>query len=226
MTSATDPARSVSTRSLARTRRAGATRTTVLVALAANAVIFVAKLAGGLVSGSTALLGEAAHPLAAPVNQGFLLGSIALAARPPSRAHPFGHGQQRYLWTFLAAVCMFVAGATFAIGYGIAQLVGGTESAGGFGVAWVTLGIGVLAEGSSWLRALRQTRREARAARLSTREHVRQSRDPSSKMVLFEDSAALLGLGIAAVGIGLEQITGNAAWDPIASIAIGVLLVG
>jgi cation diffusion facilitator family transporter len=185
----------------------------------------VVKLAGGLVSGSTALLAEAAHSLADTVNQTFLLGSISLAAREPTEEQPFGHGQQRYIWTFMAAVSMFVAGATFAVGYGVAELVRGGEGSGGFAIAWITLLIAGLAEGLSWVRALRQTRAEARRSDLPLLRHVRQSRDPNVKMVLFEDSAALVGVLVAAVGIGLHEVTGNGAFDSAASILIGLLLI-
>ncbi len=198
----------------------------MIVALAANAVIAATKLAGALVSGSTALLAEGAHSLADTTNQGFLLASIALASRAPSEGRPFGNGQQRFLWAFLAAVGMFVAGAVFAIGYGVVELVGGSESSGGFTVAWITLAVAFAAEGTSWLRAVRQTRREAQAAGKPVRRHVRESRDPSVKMVVFEDSAALVGVGLAAAGIALHQLTGKGMWEPIASILIGMLLVG
>jgi cation diffusion facilitator family transporter len=216
----------VSRRSLERSREAGASRGTVLLALAANAVIAVAKLAGGLVSGSTALLAEAAHSLADTVNQTFLLGSLSLAGREPTPDQPFGHGQQRFIWTFMAAVSMFVAGATFAVGYGVFEIVKGGGGSGDFAIAWLTLGVATVAEGASWLRALRQTRREAREAGLSLYRHVRETRDPNVKMVLFEDSAALVGVAIAAAGIALEQITGAPYWDAGASIVIGLLLIG
>jgi cation diffusion facilitator family transporter len=225
VTTADRRAQQVSERSLERTRDAGSSRTTVLVALAANAVIAIAKLAGGLASGSTALLAEAAHSVADTTNQGFLLASIALAQRQPTQERPFGHGQQRFLWTFVAAVSMFVAGATFAVGYGIAELVRGGESSGGFAVAWITLAIALVAEGASWVRALRQTRGEAREAGRPLLRYVRESRDPSVKMVLFEDTAALAGIVIAAAGIALHQLTGAPFWDPAASILIGVLLI-
>jgi cation diffusion facilitator family transporter len=215
----------VSRRSLASTREAGASRTTVLVALAANALIAVTKLIGGMISGSTALLAEAAHSLADTTNQGFLLGSIALAAREPDEAHPFGHGNQRFLWTFMAAVGMFVAGAVFAVGYGVMELLAGAKEEGGFAAAWITLGISIVAEGASWVRALRQTQAEAREAGKPIASYVRESRDPSVKMVLFEDTAALAGIALAAAGIALHQATGAAYWDPIASILIGVLLI-
>src|SRR5919198_1813960 len=190
----------VSRRSLKSTRAAGASRTTVLIALAANALIGMAKLVGGLASGSTALLAEAAHSLADTTNQAFLLGSISLAGREPTERHPFGHGNQRFLWTFVAAVGMFVAGAVFAVGYGVMQLVSASGEEGGFAAAWITLAIALIAEGISWLRALRQTRGEARAAGKPVRRYVAESRDPSVKMVLFEDSAALAGVALAAAG--------------------------
>jgi cation diffusion facilitator family transporter len=216
----------VSRRSLKSTRSSGASRRTVVIALAANALIAVAKLIGGLASGSTALLAEAAHSVADTTNQAFLLGSISLAAREPTETHPFGHGTQRFLWTFVAAVGTFVAGAVFAVGYGVLELVKGPSEEGGFAAAWITLAIALVAEGLSWVRALRQTRGEAREHGKPIGRYVAESRDPSVKMVLFEDSAALAGVVIAATGIALHQVTGSAVWDPAASILIGVLLIG
>jgi len=226
-TTATDHrrARQTSGRSLARSRQTGGSRTTVLVALAANAVIFLAKLAGGILSGSAAMLSEAAHSLADTTNQGFLLASIGLAQREPTERQPFGHGRQRYLWTFVAAISMFAAGSVFAVGFGIYELVHGEGSSTSYTVAWIVLAVSAAAEGASWIRAVRQTRREARAAGRPPLRYARESRDPNVKMILFEDSAALAGVALAAAGIGLHELTGNAAWDPIASIAIGVLLI-
>lgn len=214
-----------SSRSLERTREAGGSRKTVLIALAANAVVAVAKLGAGLLSGSTAMLAEAAHSLADTINQAFLLASIRLAKRDPTAEQPFGHGRQRFIWTFLAAVGMFVAGATFAVGYGIAQIVRGGESEGGVLIVWLTLLVAAAADGISWLRAVRQTRAEARAAGKSWRRHIRETRDPNVKMVLYEDTAALVGVVVAAVGIGLAQATGRPFWDPLASILVGLVLI-
>ena len=206
-------------------KTARASRRTVLIALGANATVTVAKLAGGLVSGSAALLAEAAHSTADTGNQLFLLVSIALAAREPTPEQPFGYGRMRFLWTFMAAVAMFLAGAIFAIGYGAYRLVSSIQS-GGYLAAYVALGIAVLAEGASWIRALRQTRNEAGQAKLPLVEYVRQSRDPNVKMVLFEDTAALLGIAVAFAGVLAGQLTGSSVFDPAASIAIGLLLVG
>jgi cation diffusion facilitator family transporter len=200
-------------------------RKTVLIALAANAAVALVKLAGGLLSGSTAMLAEAAHSVADTTNQAFLLVSIRLGGREPNPDQPFGYGQLRFLWTFMAAVGMFLAGAVFAIGYGVYALMAG-EEAGGFLVAYVTLAIAFAAEGVSWLRAVRQVRGEAREADMPLLRYVRGSRDPNVKMVLFEDTAALVGIFIAFAGIVTDQITGSSLFDPAASIAIGVLLAG
>jgi cation diffusion facilitator family transporter len=220
-------AQQVSTRSLARDRASGATKKTVVIALAANALIAVVKLAGGLLSGSTALLAEAAHSLADTTNQTFLLVSVRLGGRKPTEDQPFGHGHERFLWTFMAAIGMFLAGAVFAIGYGIFELLRGGEQSDSFGfiVSWITLAIAALAEGTSWVRAMRQTRGEAREAGKPLFRYARESRDPNVKMVLFEDTVALAGILIAAIGIGLGEITGQTFFDPAASIAIGLMLV-
>ena len=89
---------------------------------------------------------------------------------------------------------------------------------------YVVLGVSFVAEGTSWLRAMQQMRREARGRATHLPQHVRASKDPTVKTVLAEDSAALVGLVLAAAGVGLHHLTGNAAWDGWAAIAIGVLL--
>ena len=218
-------ARPVSRRSLERVRDAGESRRTVLIALVANALIAVAKLGGGLLSGSAAMFAEAAHSLADTTNQAFLLVSIQLGKREPTPERPFGYGQERYLWTFMAAVGMFLAGAIFAIGFGSIELATGGGESEGFLVAYVVLGISFVAEATSWVRAFRQTRGETREAGKPLWRYARESRDPNVKMVLFEDSAALIGIALATVGIALNEFTASTFWDPMASVLIGLLLV-
>jgi cation diffusion facilitator family transporter len=215
-----------SRRSAVRSRgTAAASRKTVLIALAANMIVAAAKLAAGLLTGSAAMLAETAHSIADCTNQGFLLVSIRLSTREPTSEQPFGYGRMRFLWTFVAAVAMFLAGAVFAIGYGVHELVAGDTST-GYAIAYATLAISLVAEGTSWIRAIRQSRREADESDLSLIEYLRGSRDPNVKMVLFEDSAALAGIALAFVGILADQVTGSNVCDPAASIAIGALLVG
>jgi cation diffusion facilitator family transporter len=213
-----------SDRSVGRAREAADSKRTVLIAIAANAVIAVAKLGGGLVSGSASMLAEAAHSIADTTNQAFLLVSIALSVREPSPKRPFGSGQERFLWSFLAAVGMFLAGAIFAIGFGTYELLKGGESVSP-ALPLAILGLALVAEGTSWARAFRQTRGEAKEAGRGLWGYVRQTRDPNVKMVLVEDTAALAGIVIAATGISVDSITGSTAFDPVASIAIGMLLV-
>jgi len=215
----------VSRRSLRRVRDAGESRRTVLIALVANATIAIAKLAGGLLSGSAAMFAEAAHSLADTTNQAFLLVSIQLGKREPTPERPFGYGQERYLWTFMAAVGMFLAGAIFAIGFGSIELATGGGESEGFEVAYVVLAISFAAEGTSWVRAFRQTRGEAREAGKPLWRYARESRDPNVKMVLFEDTVALIGIALATIGIALNEFTGLTFWDPTASVLIGLLLV-
>jgi cation diffusion facilitator family transporter len=207
-------------------RADAASRRTVMVALTANGLIAVAKLAAGLMTGSSAMLAETAHSVADTVNQGFLRVSLTLSAKEPTPEQPFGHGQERFLWTLVAAVGMFLAGAAFAVGYGVYELLQRGGSDGPYLPAYVVLAISLVAEGSSWLRARGQTAREADEAGRDLVEHVRRSRDPNVKMVLFEDTAALAGIAIAAIGLGLHQLTGAAAWDAGASVLIGLMLMG
>src|SRR5204863_3656992 len=148
-----------------RQRVAGSTQKTVYVAIASNATIFVTKAVGGVASGSSALLAEAAHSLADTTNQCFLLFSLKLARRAQDATHPFGHGQERFLWAFMAAIFMFVGGAVFAVGYGIKELLSAGEN-GSFAIAWVVLAISAVAEGVSWVRAMKQARADARATDL------------------------------------------------------------
>jgi cation diffusion facilitator family transporter len=217
---------SISRRSMERMRgTTGATRKTVLVALFANAAVAVVKLAGGLMAGSSAMLAEAAHSLADTTNQAFLLVSIGMSDREPTPEQPFGYGQARFLWTFMAAVGMFVAGAIFAIGYGVYALLNPSEES-KLVIAYATLLIAFVAEGISWIRAVRQTRREASEQNQPALRYARESRDPNVKMVLFEDTAALVGIFIAFAGITIDAITGSTVFDPGASIGIGLLLVG
>ena len=203
---------------------ASESRKTVLIALAANAGIGVVKLAAGLLSGSSAMLAEAAHSVADTTNQVFLLASLSFSERKPDEAHPFGYGKERFLWSFMAAIFIFVSGALFSFYQGIHELLSGEAESSGWGYTYAALGAALVLEGASLIRALRQTRQDAGNARRPVGRYVRSSRDPTTKTVVLEDSAAVTGVVIAGLGVGLHQITGEAAFDGIAAILIGVLL--
>ena len=204
---------------------ASESRKTVLIALAANAGIGVVKLVAGLLSGSSAMLAEAAHSVADTTNQVFLLASLSFSEREPDEDHPFGYGKERFLWSFMAAIFIFVSGALFSFYQGIHELLSGEAESSGWGYTYVALGAAFVLEGASLIRALRQTRQDAGNARRPVGRYVRSSRDPTTKTVVFEDSAAVTGVVIAAVGVGLHQITGDSVYDGIASLIIGALLV-
>jgi cation diffusion facilitator family transporter len=204
-------------------KRPEATRRTVIIAGAANILVGVAKLAAGIVTGSSAMLAEAAHSAADTLDQLFLLTSLRQAERPASRDHPFGYGQERYFWSLLAAFGIFVAGGGFSVFEGVLALTR-TQRESPL-IAYVALAVAFAAEGSSLARAFWQVRVEARQRREELLQHVATSPDITVKVALFEDSAAVAGLVFAALGVGLRQLTGSPAWDGAASIAIGVLLV-
>ena len=197
---------------------------TVLVAGVANLIIALAKLVAGLISGSAAMLAESAHSVADTVNQGFLLVSLRKGARPADEDYPFGHGQERYFWSLLAAVGIFVAGAGFSVFEGVLSIVTGQET-GSVMIAYIVLAVSLVAEGTSLIRAVFQVHGEARQRRRGLLDHVRRSRDTTVKAALFEDTAAVLGLIFAAAGLTLDSLTGSHVWDGIASIMIGLLLV-
>jgi cation diffusion facilitator family transporter len=190
---------------------------TVLLAGAANLAIAISKCIAGLLSVSTALLAEAAHSVADTLNQVFLLAALRRSRRPADSRHPFGYGKERYFWALLAAVAIFVLGAGFSIIEGI-QAIFHPEPIAELIVVYSVLGISFVFEGISWLRAYRQLRREAAAQGLRTIEHLRNA-EPAVKTVAFEDTAALIGLALAGLGVTLSAVTGLEYFDGAASIA-------
>ncbi|MFJ8643321.1 cation diffusion facilitator family transporter [Streptomyces sp. NPDC093610] len=192
------------------------TRITVLVALGANLVIAVAKGVGGFLSGSPALLSEAAHSVADSVNEVFLLAALRRSRRPPDTRHPFGYGKERYFWSLLAAVGIFVVGGCFSFFQGIEALGRDEqESPDGYTAGLIVLGVALVAEGSSLVRALVQLRGEKGGA----------ARDPALRTVIAEDSTAVLGVVLAMAGMVLHLVTGDVVWEASASLGIGLLLV-
>ncbi|MEW2048864.1 cation diffusion facilitator family transporter [Streptomyces sp. NPDC051445] len=194
------------------------TRVTVLVALAANLVIAVAKALGGLFAGSPALLSEAAHSVADSLNEVFLLAALRRSRRPADARHPFGYGKERFFWSLLAAVGIFVMGGCFSFFQGVEALRNGAEEElSGYVAGLVVLGISFLAEAASLLRALHQVRGQGGGAA--------GLRDPALRTVVAEDGTAVLGVTLAAIGMALHMVTGQVVWEASASLAIGVLLV-
>ncbi|WP_405094053.1 cation diffusion facilitator family transporter [Micromonospora sp. NBC_01392] len=197
---------------------------TVVVAGAANLAIAIAKLVAGLLSGSAAMLSEAAHSVADTTTEVLLYLALRRGARPADPRHPFGYGKESYVWAFLAALFTFVAGAGFAITHGVTTILV-HEHTGDYLVAYVVLAISFAIESVSLARAVRQVRGESRRWRTTPRRYLRLTADTTVKAVFLEDSAALIGLLIAAAGLTLSHLTGDELYDGVASILIGVLLL-
>jgi cation diffusion facilitator family transporter len=198
---------------------------TVLVAMAANAGIGVAKLFAGLLTGSSALLSEAAHSAGDAGTEVLLLTALRRSERPADRVHPFGYGKERYFWSLIAAVAIFVSGAAFSVWEGVRTILTANEPLRHAWVNYAVLLVAFILEGTSFVRAVRHTRDEAVQRRRSARSYLRDPDDPTIKSVVLEDFAALIGIVIATVGVALHQITGNSLWDGLASLMIGALLI-
>jgi cation diffusion facilitator family transporter len=202
----------------------GESTLTVLLAGGVNLAIAVMKLIAGIITGSGAMLSEAAHSVADTFTEVLLLTALKRSDRPADRVHPFGYGKERYFWSLLAAVSIFASGSMFALYEGISTLLGHGEAQSTSILSYIVLAVAFLLEGTSWVQAVRQTVRESQAENRSFWAYLRLIDDPTPKTVLFEDSAALIGLLVAFGGIGLHQLTGSVVWDGVASIVIGVLL--
>jgi cation diffusion facilitator family transporter len=199
----------------------------VIGALFANGLIAVLKFVAAFITGSSGMMAEALHSVADTTNQVFLLLGLRFYKRPASDKHPFGYGKERFFWSFIAAIFIFGVGATYAIYEGIEKLRHPHPPT-NLKWAYVVLALSFVLEGCSIALALYQEVKEAHHEGLSLREYLRDSKDPTAKTVLFEDSAALIGIIIAATGLVLtEYQVGGAAgayWDGVASIAIGLVL--
>ncbi len=198
----------------------------VYLALIANFLIAVTKFAAAAVSQSAAMLSEGVHSLADTGNQLFLLRGHSVAERDPDVRHPYGRGQELYFWGFMVAVFLFVGGSVISIYTGVEKIrhpEGHAE--GGYWLAMGVLAIAALFEAFIAFRPALKQFNTARAGR-AVIPTIRESKDPSLVVVLFEDSAALVGVFIAAVGLTLSEVTGASLWDGLASVLIGVLLAG
>jgi cation diffusion facilitator family transporter len=199
---------------------------TVLLALAANFGVAVLKLAAGLITGSGALLSEAAHSVGDCTTELLLLVALRRSDKPADREHPFGYGKDRYFWSLIAAGAIFVSGAAFSVYQGLHTIIGGgEESSKELWINYPVLALAFVFEGTSFLQALRQMRRHARKQRRSLRNAFLDPDDPTVNSVAMEDSAALVGLLVAGAGVGLHQLTGDAVYDGVASLVIGALLL-
>jgi cation diffusion facilitator family transporter len=196
---------------------------TVVIALAANALLAAVKSVAALATGSASMVAEAAHSWADTANECFLLVAERSGRRPRDTEHPRGYGRSTYIWSLVAAFGLFSAGAMFSVYHGVSQL-SGSSAKGNFAVSYLVLGIAFLLESTSFLQATRQVRRDAKVAGLHPLRYVNHTSDPTVRAVFLEDLAALWGLLIAGVAIACHQVTGDPIYDAFGSIGVGVLL--
>jgi cation diffusion facilitator family transporter len=193
----------------------------VYAALAANLAIALTKFVAAALSGSSAMWSEGIHSLVDSGNQALLLYGMRRAQRPPDARFPFGYGKEVYFWSFVVALLVFATGAGLSLYEGVRHLREPGELTNPY-VNYIVLAIAMVMEGGSWLVTYREFGR--RRGDRGLVDAVRRGKDPTVIAVLFEDSAALAGLVVAAIGVALYHVTGNAIYDGAASIVIGLLL--
>jgi len=202
----------------------GATRA-VLAAFFGNLGVAIAKFVAWLFTGSSAMLAETLHSVADTGNQVFLLLGLKLGRKPPDETHPFGYGRERYFWAFVVALSIFSVGGLFSVVEGIRKINNPHPIQNPL-ASYIALGIAFLLE-AYVLRIAYQEFKHWREQNPGPFWHsLRTSKSPTILVVLFEDSAALLGVLVAAIGITMTLLTDNSVYDGIASLVIGVILFG
>ncbi|MEN8006517.1 MAG: cation diffusion facilitator family transporter [Candidatus Krumholzibacteriota bacterium] len=198
-------------------------RKVIFAALAGNALIAATKLGAAAFTGSSAMLSEGIHSIVDTGNQILLLMGLSRAKRAPDPEHPYGYGKEIYFWSFVVAILIFGLGAGISIYEGIKHIQH-PEPMVNARLNYLVLALAFLFEGAAWFFAFKEFA-HIRGKR-SMMQAVRESKDPTTFVVLFEDSAAMAGIIVAFVGIWLSQTTGLYWIDGAASVAIGLILAG
>ena len=196
-------------------------RKVVIAALAGNGLIAVTKFIAATITGSSAMFSEAIHSVVDTGNQMLLLYGMKRSTKPADARHPFGYSMELYFWTFVVAILVFALGAGLSIYEGVSKLSDPQPITKPI-VNYIVLSFAIVFEGIAWTVAFKEFRKTKGG--LGYFKAVQRSKDPTVFTVLFEDSAAMLGLIAALIGIGFAQYTGNPIYDAIASIVIGVIL--
>ena len=193
----------------------------IYIALLGNLIIAVAKFIGAFITSSAAMLSEAVHSVVDTLNEILLLYGLKKSQQPPDEEHPFGYGRELYFWSFIVALLVFALGAVVSIYQGVHHIFEPEPISSPF-INYVILVVAFLCEGFSWLTALKGFRKYK--GNMGYFEAFRKSKDPTTFTVLFEDSAALVGLVIAFLGVFLSHYYHAPTLDGIASILIGCIL--
>src|SRR5665213_414840 len=196
-------------------------KVSIYAALAGNVLVAASRVAAAVWTGSSAMLAEAIHSLVDTVNEALLLYGLRRAARPADAEHPFGYGRELYFWSFVVALLIFALGAGVSLYEGVARLLHPVPLERP-AVIFIVLLFSLLFEGASWLVGMRAFRATMRTA--NWWEAFRRSKDPPTFIVVFEDSAAILGIFAAAAGTAAALLTKDPRWDGAASLAIAVIL--
>jgi len=202
---------------------AGSSKKVIVAALIGNALIAVTKFVAAAITGSSAMLSEGIHSVVDTGNQGLLLYGMKQAKKPADEHFPFGHGKEIYFWSFIVAILIFAVGAGVSLYEGIKHIIDPQPIQHAM-VIYVVLGLAMVFEGAAWYFAFTEfTKAKGKWGYV---EAVQRGKDPTMFVVLFEDSAAMLGLIVAFLGVLLSQITGIYAFDGLASVVIGLILGG
>ena len=202
---------------------ASGSKMVIIAALIGNALISITKFVAASITGSSAMMSEGIHSLVDTGNQVLLLHGLKRAAKPPDEDFPFGYGKEIYFWSFIVAILIFALGGGISIYEGIRHIQH-PEPISNPVVNYVVLVLALVFEGAAWYFAFREFSRVK--GRWGYLEAIQRAKDPSIFVVLFEDSAAMLGLIVAFFGILLSQATGILIFDGIASVIIGLILIG
>ncbi|BES72867.1 cation diffusion facilitator family transporter [Marinobacter nanhaiticus D15-8W] len=202
---------------------AGSSKKVIYAALAGNFMIACTKFVAAVITGSSAMFSEGIHSLVDTGNQVLLLYGMKRAARPADKRFPFGHGKEVYFWSFVVAILIFAVGSGVSIYEGVRHILHPTPIEDPT-INYIVLGLGILFEGAAWFFAFTEFSRAK--GKWGYIEAVQRGKDPTMFVVLFEDSAAMLGLLVAMGGIYLAHTTGMFWLDGLASVIIGLILGG
>ncbi len=202
---------------------AASSKKVIFAALIGNSLIAFTKFVAAAVTGSSAMLSEGIHSLVDTGNQGLLLYGLRRSKRPADEQYPFGHGKELYFWSFIVAILIFAVGAGVSLYEGIQHLMHPRPIENPH-INYIVLGLAMIFEGAAWFFAWKEFSKLK--GHWGYIEAVQRGKDPSIFVVLFEDSAAILGLTVAFLGIWVGQVTGNLYLDGIASVVIGLILAG
>jgi cation diffusion facilitator family transporter len=201
----------------------GGSKRAIYAALIGNSLIAITKFGASAYTGSSAMLSEAVHSLVDTGNQLLLLYGLKRSKRPADREHPFGYGMEEYFWAFVVAILIFGLGAGISFYEGLNRVMEPHEVGSPY-VNYIVLSLAILFEGFSWFVAFQEFRKGK--GKRGWMAEIRHSKDPTKFTVLFEDSAAMLGLIVALIALALAQYLHMPVLDGAASIAIGVILAG